>query len=80
MIPAATIPAFEPGIGTQLHHAMRQYGTGVGMTVASGSDKRIHIFCIILLSQEVKGEKEKERGGEDEFIFHVNRFVQDNMN
>ena len=77
MIAAATIPAVEPCIRTQLHHAMRYYGARVGVTVSAGSDHRIYILNIILLGWQLNRSKKENSEEESGYFFHVNRFMQD---
>lgn len=77
MIAAATIPAVEPCIRAQLHHAMRHYGARVGVTMPAGSDHRIYILNIILLGWQLNRSKKENGGEESGYFFHVNRFMQD---
>ena len=47
------IPTVNTGVGSRLNHAVRHHGTGVGMTVSSCSDERIHkcrIVCFFHLT------------------------------
>ena len=85
MVTTTAIPAFQPGIRTQLHHTMRQYCTRVCMSVPTRTDQGIDILRIVFLGQEIMvrqthQEKEKKSAGKFYFIFHINRFAQDMTN
>ena len=45
MIAPATVPTFQPGVGTELDCAKWQAGPGVGMAVTTGADKWVHILA-----------------------------------
>jgi hypothetical protein len=69
MISSATIPAFKPGIGTQLYHAERCCSPGKCVTMPAGTYKRIDIGCDGLL-----GSNAESQGAENECDVEIERF------
>ena len=51
----AAVPAVQPRVGAKLYHAKGNDGAGEGVPVKIGADKRVYVFCNILLGWEVTG-------------------------
>ena len=64
MIARATVPTFEPGIRTELHHAERQSSARVSMTVSAGANEGIYIingFFVRLARSEIQRKQEGDK-------------------
>ena len=51
VVARAGIPLVDAGIGAGLNHAVRHHGTRIGMAMASGTDKGVHIRGVIGLNR-----------------------------
>ena len=60
MIATAAIPAGQSRIRAQLQHAMRYYGSGIGMSMPACANHGIHVLGEVFLGYDVKGEKEEK--------------------
>jgi hypothetical protein len=54
MVSAAAVPTIEAGIRTKLHHTKREYSTGIGMAMTTGTNKRIYPGGNIVLGKNVE--------------------------
>ena len=41
VVPSATVPSFQPGVWTQLDHAKRGGGPGIGVAMSSSANRRV---------------------------------------
>ena len=65
MIAAASVPTFEPCIGTELYHAEGNDSARVGMSVSPGSDKGIDEIGEAFGGIKLAGKKYDTEGKED---------------
>jgi hypothetical protein len=64
MVATATVPAFEPSVGTGLNLSEGDDGSGIGVAVAVGADQGIYISTQALLaaSKESHGQHDRKKG------------------
>jgi hypothetical protein len=64
MVATATVPAFEPSVGTGLNLSEGDDGSGIGVAVAVGADQGVYISTQALLaaSKESHGQQDRKKG------------------
>jgi len=57
VVARATVPAFQTGVGTELHHSEREGRRGVGVTVPASSDEGIDVARRIVPGGRDRGDE-----------------------